>query len=130
MLRSRSKASSMTLFTEQSSRVIIQRDSFRAKTIIFLKSVKYRITIIGFNILSITQFILLLFMMSNSYFLEYSGEWIIYALIINTIFLFDLIAHIAALGFKRLMVKNKEYLCEFMLQVAAQCITILYVIFE
>lgn len=120
----------MTLFTEQSSRVYIQRDSCRAKAIIFLKSTKYRITIIGFNILSISQFILLLFMMSNSLFLEYSGKWITYALVINTIFLLDLIAHIVFLGFKSLMVKNKEYLCEFVLQIAAQIITILFAIFE
>jgi hypothetical protein len=36
----------------------------------------------------------------------------------NTVFLIDLILHMVMFGFKRLMKKKKEYLCEFILQVA------------
>lgn len=57
--------------------------------------------------------------MSNFEFFNYIDAWIKYALVINTVFLLDLIAHIVVFGFKRLMSKKTEYLCELLLQIAA-----------
>ena len=53
--------------------------------------------------------------MTKSFFFEFLKEWIVYAIIFNTVFLLDLIAHIVMFGFKRLMKKKTEYLCEFLL---------------
>ena len=69
-------------------------------------------------------------MTSTKLFLEHARQWIIYALVINSIFLLDLIAHIIFFGFGRLMKKNKEYLWEFILQIGAQFVTVLFIIFR
>ena len=64
--------------------------------------------------------------MNSTLFISYNRVWIIFALIINTIFLLDLVAHIVIFNsFKRIL-KKTEYLTEFILQIAMQIITILY----
>lgn len=88
-------------------------------------SSKYRISVISFNILSISQFIFLLYIMNSKAFQKYSRIWIIFAIIINTAFLLDLIVHLWMLGFKRIL-KKTEYLTEFILQIAMAVILILY----
>ncbi len=95
-----------------------------------LQSTKYRFFLLSFNILSISQFIILLYLMANFEFFNYIDAWIKYALVINTVFLLDLIAHIVVFGFMRLMRKKSEYLCELLLQIAAQVITVFYICFD
>jgi hypothetical protein len=102
------------------------RSGWKTKGIHILQSTKYRISIISFNIISISQFLILLFIMKEKNFEDYCKWWITFALIVNTIFLLDLIGHIVLFGFKRLKKKKKEYLIEFVLQIAAQIITIVY----
>ena len=81
-----------------------------------------------FNILSITQFIWLLKMINSKALLEQIDHWLILAIVINSIFLLDLIFHIIIYGLKRLITKKAEYLCEFLLQIVAQILTILYLV--
>ena len=80
-----------------------------------LSSSRYRIGLMIFNILSITQFIWLLKMINSKALLEQIHHWIILAIVINSIFLLDLIFHIIIYGLKRLITKKAEYLCEFLL---------------
>ena len=94
---------------------------------ILLQSTKYRVTLLSCNILSISQFVLLMIIVTHTDYYKYSDQWILYAIIVNTIFLIDLIAHIVFVGFKRLMKKKKEYLCELILQIAATIIILLYI---
>lgn len=121
--------SSGGLFTEQSSRFIQQSSEWRLLWVSILQSAWFRITIISFNILSISQFISLLYLMNSKLFLEYSRQWIIFALVINSIFLIDLVLHVAVFGFRRIM-KKTEYVAELVLQVAMVIITILYLSVE
>ena len=93
-----------------------------------LSSTRYRIGLMIFNILSITQFIWLLKMINSKALLEQIHHWIILAIVINSIFLLDLIFHIIIYGLKRLISKKTEYLCEFLLQIVAQILTILYLV--
>mmetsp|Transcript_13497 Transcript_13497/g.18490 ORF Transcript_13497/g.18490 Transcript_13497/m.18490 type:complete len:84 (+) Transcript_13497:607-858(+) len=80
-----------------------------------LQSTRYRIGLIIFNVLSISQFIILLFMINTKALLEDINSWIILAFVINTVFLIDLIAHLVVFGFRRLYKKKTEYLAEFLL---------------
>ena len=108
-------SSKNSLFTEQSSKFIKRQPAWRLKGIEFIQSTNYRIAVISFNIISITQFIWLLLIMTKSEFLAFSKKWIVYALIINTVFLLDLIVHFVMFGFVRILKKKTEYLCEFLL---------------
>ena len=67
--------------------------------------------------------------MNTVLFLEYSRAWIVFAFIINSIFLLDLVLHIAVFGFMRIM-KKTEYFTELLLQIAMTVITILYLSVE
>lgn len=117
--RAKSRNSQKSLFTEQSSRFISQQPEWKLKGIAILQSTKYRLFIIIFNVLSISQFIGLLYLMKNFEFFNYIDSWIKYALAINSVFLIDLIAHIVMFGFKRVVKRKTEYLCELLLQIAA-----------
>ena len=66
-----------------------------------------------------------MFIITNIKFYTYRNAWLGLALAMNTIFFLDLIAHIVVFGFIRLMRVKVEYFCEFLLQIAAQIITIL-----
>ena len=46
---------------------------------------------------------MLMIILARADFFSYSKPWITYAIVFNTIFLLDLIAHIVFFGFKRLM---------------------------
>ena len=109
-----SRGSRGSLFTDQSSRFMQQQSDWKQKWILVLMSSKYRISVISINILSISQFIFLLYIMSSDLFFKYSRVWIIFALGINTLFLLDLVVHLWMLGFKRIL-KKTEYLTEFIL---------------
>jgi len=128
--RAKSRNSQRSLFTEQSSRFINKQPEWKLKGIAILQSTKYRLFIIIFNVLSISQFIGLLYLMKNFEFFNYIDSWIKYALAINSVFLIDLIAHIVMFGFKRVVSKKTEYLCELLLQIAAQVTTIFYIFFD
>ena len=52
--------------------------------------------------------------MTSVLFLEYSRMWIIFALVVNSIFLIELVLHIVVFGFMRIM-KKTEYLTELIL---------------
>ena len=128
--RKKSRSSQKSLFTDESSYFINNAPSWQIKGMRIIQSTKYRLGLIVFNILSITQFILLLYMVNSKALLRYIDAWIILALIINGIFCLDLIAHIVFFGFKRLMEKKTEYLCELLLQIAAQILTVLWVVYH
>ena len=65
--------------------------------------------------------------MKSNDFEQYYTMWMIFAVVINTIFLIDLILHIVFFGFKRIMQKKWEYVCELILQVIFQIWTIVYI---
>ena len=69
-----------------------------------------------------------MFIITNIKFYKYRTSWIGLALAMNTIFFLDLIAHIIVFGFIRLMRNKVEYFCEFILQIAAQIITIVLIV--
>ena len=54
-------------------------------------------------------------MINSKALLEQIGLWIIVALVINTVFLLDLIFHLVIFGFKRLIKRKTEYLFELVL---------------
>ena len=67
--------------------------------------------------------------MNTVLFLDYSRAWIVFAFIINSIFLLDLVLHVAVFGFMRIM-KKTEYFTELLLQIAMIVITICYLSFD
>jgi hypothetical protein len=69
--RSKSRSSGRTIFTDQSSRFVNRLPDWKMTGIRMISSYKYRISVIAFNILSISQFILLLYLMDKRAFLEY-----------------------------------------------------------
>ena len=58
-------------------------------------------------------------MINSKALLEQINIWVYVALVINTVFLIDLIFHLIIFGFKRLIKRKTEYLFELVLQVAA-----------
>ena len=73
---------------------------------------------------------MLMIILARADFFSYSKPWITYAIVFNTIFLLDLIAHIVLFGFKRLMKRKKEYFWELILQIIATIIIICYLTFD
>ena len=91
-----------------------------------LQSTPYAIILVFFNVCSIGLFIFAVVVMDNERGDALAARWVVGAVVINALFLTDLVFHCVLFGFKKVIKQKTDYLLECVLQVGAITSTVIF----
>ena len=91
-----------------------------------IQSTPYAVLLVFFNVCSTALFGFALFVMDNDHSERYAERWVVGAVVVNALFLTDLIFHCLLFGFKQVIKQKKDYLLECVLQAGAITSTVIF----